>query len=50
MNVREVALELTDLVCQKLNIEKPEDVIEIYKKCYRGVVSAEDMDILYENK
>lgn len=46
MNVREVALELTALVCQETGVEKPEDVIEIYKKCYRGVISAEDMDIL----
>lgn len=46
MNLREVALELTALACHETNIEKAEDVIEIYKKCYRGVLSAEDMDIL----
>ncbi len=46
MNVREVALELTQLVCEEMNIEKAEDVIEIYKKCYRGVLSSEEMDIL----
>lgn len=46
MNVREVALELTALICQETTVEKAEDIIEIYKKCYRGVLSAEDMDIL----
>lgn len=46
MSVREVALELTALICHEKEDKNVDEILALYKKCYQKVMEVEAGELL----